>query len=350
MSDARGWDFAPGCSLGNLAPAPRFEQIWRENPQALFDILFAAQSRAVRQWALWLLRAHHEAWLASRPVSTLLRLVDHPEADLSQLGFDLLELATHLEDVPVEEWLLRLSGDSFEKLRRLSDLLARKFDSSRIPLADAIRLAGFQSKPVAAFGLNILQRRTLAEQDVPAILPLVQAESEAVRPELIAWLRATLESFGEVRGRWLLEFLDSKHRDVRAAGWDWLNSSPLVNDPTIWHHLIESPYDDIRMPLIEHLQLRAKDADPDSVQLLWASVLLNIARGGRYKPGIIAQVSERLSGHPSDADRLLPLLAVAVRSLRGPEFRAGLAAVVSLAESKPEFVPLIRQKFPELEF
>ena len=58
----------------------------------------------------------------------------------------------------------------------------------------------------------------------------------------------------------------------------------------------------------------------------------------------------RLAEHPAEADRLLPLLAVAVRSLRGPEFRAGLAGVVSLAESKPELVPLIRQKFPELEF
>jgi hypothetical protein len=39
-----------------------------------------------------------------------------------------------------------------------------------------------------------------------------------------------------------------------------------------------------------------------------------------------------------------------VRSLRGPEFRAGLAGVVSLGESKPDLLPLIRQKFPELEF
>ena len=137
---------------------------------------------------------------------------------------------------------------------------------------------------------------------------------------------------------------------MRAAGWDWLNSSPLVDDPTIWHHLIESPYDDIRGPLIEHLQTRAEGADPQSMQLLWASVLLNVARGGRSKPGIVAQVSDRLAAHPTEADRLLPLLAVAVRSLRGPEFRAGLSAVVSLGEHKPEFLPLIRQKFPELEF
>jgi hypothetical protein len=43
-------------------------------------------------------------------------------------------------------------------------------------------------------------------------------------------------------------------------------------------------------------------------------------------------------------------LAVAVRSLRGPEFRAGLAGVVGLAETKAELVPAIRRQFPELQW
>lgn len=347
---ANGWDFAEGRSLNDLVPAPRFERVWRDNPSALFDVLFAAQSRVVRQWALWMLQAHHTAWLASRPVTALLRLVDHPEAELSNLGFDLLEHATQLEDVPIEEWLLRLGGDDFEKLRRLSDLLARKFDSSRILLNDAIRLACYRSKPVAEFGLSILKKRIFTEQDLPVLLPLVHAESEAVRPELVRWLRTTLETLGEVRRSWVMEFLDSKHLDVRAAGWEWLNSSPLVDDSTIWHHLIESPYDDMRGQLIQHLEVRATEAAPGSLQFLWASILLNIAGAGRHKSGIVSQVSKRLAEYPAEADRLLPLLAVAVRSLRGPEFRAGLAGIVSLGENKPDLLPFIRQRFPELEF
>ena len=62
-----------------------------------------------------------------------------------------------------------------------------------------------------------------------------------------------------------------------------------------------------------------------------------------------ARVVARLAEYPAEADRLVPLLAVAVRSLRGPEFRAGLAGVVSLAEWAPDLLPTIRQKFPELE-
>jgi hypothetical protein len=147
----------------------------------------------------------------------------------------------------------------------------------------------------------------------------------------------------------VLEFLDSKHSDVRAAGWEWLIASPLRDEPTVWHRLIESPYDDVRGPLVADLTRRAAGADPDTVRLLWATVLLNVACGGRHKPGVVAQVVARLAQNPSETDQLLPLLAVAVRSLRGPEFRAGLAGVVRLAELNSELMPAIRRQFPELQ-
>ena len=64
----------------------------------------------------------------------------------------------------------------------------------------------------------------------------------------------------------------------------------------------------------------------------------------------MAQIVGRIAKNAADAPKLLPLLAVAVRSLRGPEFRAGLAGVVMLSETKPELVPSIRRQFPELTF
>lgn len=344
----RGWEFAPGKSLADLAPAPRFEAAWAADPQAVFTVLLRAQCRAVRQWAIGMVRRHHATWLANRPVEALLQLADHPDPDLSALGFDLLENAPDLSAVPVEQWLARLDGDDLQKLRRLSDLLARRLDPDRVAAADAIRLAGHRSKPVAELGLALLTRKTFTPADAPALLPLAQADSEAVRPAVIDWLRETLEGFGPVRAKWVLEFLDSKHVDVRAAGWDWLNNSPLRDDPTVWQYLVESPYDDVRDPLVAELDRRAAGADPDTVRLMWATVLLNIARGGRHKPGVVAQVVARLADHADEADRLLPLLAAAVRSVRGPEFRAGLAGVVRLAETKPDLLPAIRQRFPEL--
>src|SRR5262249_35676692 len=154
----------------------------------------------VRQWAIGMIRKHHEGWLAFRPVDVLLRLADHTDPDLAALGFDLLERAPDLAAVPVDAWLSRLDGDDPDKLPRLSGVLAPRLDPERVSAAYALRLAAYRSKPVAVLGLHLLQRKSFTESDAPSVLPLVQAESETVRPALMAWLRETLESFGPVRG------------------------------------------------------------------------------------------------------------------------------------------------------
>ena len=346
---AKGWEFVEGYTIANLEPAPRFEAAWADDGQAVFDVMIGANCRAVRQWAVWMLRQHHVDWLATQgTVATFLKLADHPDPDLSGLGFDLLERAADLASVPVEEWLARLDGDDLERLQRLSSLLARRLDPERVSLENAIKLTVYRSKPVAELGLTLLKKRSLKGVDAAVLLPLVQAESAAVRPDVVKWLRSVLERSGQVRGEWLTEFLDSKHADVRAVGWAWLNESPLKDDPAVWHRLIESPYDDIRGPLIEALAQRADGASADTVRLLWATVLLNVARGGRHKPGVVARVIARMMTHADEVESLLPLLAVAVRSLRGPEFRTGLAGVVALVEHKPDLLPVVRQRFPEL--
>ena len=82
---------------------------------------------------------------------------------------------------------------------------------------------------------------------------------------------------------------------------------------------------------------------------MWASVLLNVQRGGRTKPVVVGQLVRRLERRPDEARALLPILAVALRSVRGPEWRAGLAGVVALAERNPEVRPLVAEVFPELK-
>ena len=347
---AKGWEFAPGKSFADLAPAPRFEAAWAADPQAVFDVMLKANCRPVRVWAVRMIERHHRAWLAARPVATLLALADHADPELSALGFALLADVPDLSAVSLDEWLKRLDGDDVDRLRRLTDLLVRRLDPARVPTADAIRLAGHRSKPVAEFGFAVVQQKALTAAEVPALLGLAQSECEAIRPALVLWLRRTLEGFGPVPASWVLEFLDSKHPDVRAAGWAWLTDSPLRDDPAIWHRLTESPYDDVRERLTAEFDRRLAGADPDAVRLLWATVLTNVTRGGRQKPGVVAQIVRRAAADPGEADRLLPLLAVAVRSLRGPEFRAGLAGIVALAETKPELIPQIRERFPELEW
>lgn len=345
---AAGWEFVPGKSVADLVPAPRYEDVWIGAGGSLVELLAKARATVVRQWCVKLLRKHHLAWLAKQPAAWLLQLADHADPAASELGFELLERANDLETVPIEEWLRRLDGDDLVKLERFSALLSTKLDGSRVPLNDVLRLAAHRSKPIAELGFTLLAKRTFGEEDVPRLLPLVQAECAIVRPRIAGWLRDSLTGLGTVRPEWLLEFLDSKHADVRAVGWEWLHASTLRDEPILWHRLIESPYDDIRGPLVAKLDEHTRGADPDTVRQLWASVLLNVARGSRHKPGVVARVVNRIEHHPAESDRLLPILAAAVRSLRGPEFRTGLAGLVRLAENKPDLVPAIRERFPEL--
>ena len=308
---AKGWEFVEGKGLADLIFAPYFESGWDDKPERAFNLLLEANCRTVRLFAVWLLHSKFNEWVKQRPVETLLKLADHADPELSAFGFSLLESANDLSEVPISEWLRRLEGDDLDRLTRLSDLLQRRLDASRISNDDALRLAMNQSRPVAALGLQMLRGKTFTTDDRPTLLKLVQAECATIRSELMVWLRQTLESFGPIESGTLMEFLDSKHADVRQVGWDWLNESPLKDDSTIWHKLIESPYEDMRILLTERLSTITAGANAATLRQLWAVVLLSIQRGGRQKPGVVAQIVERAERHPDEAGKLLPLLAIA---------------------------------------
>ena len=180
-----GWEFAPGKTLADLAPAPRFEAAWACAPGGRLRVAAEGERSNGPPVGRPDAAAHH-AILARVPArGDLLRLADHDDSSLSDLGFDLLESAPNLESVPVEEWLKRLDGDDLAKLQRLSALLTRRLDPARMNTADALRLAAHRSKPVADLGLAMLRRRAFTVGDAVVLLPLVQAECDLARPALI---------------------------------------------------------------------------------------------------------------------------------------------------------------------
>jgi hypothetical protein len=214
--------------------------------------------------------------------------------------------------------------------------------------------------PIARLGAAWLHERTPTEADWPVLLRLIDARADAVRPELVRWLRRGLAHAANFQSAWVLEHLDSRHADVRDEGWTWLlEDRRAYDDVQLWQRLFESPYDDVRLRLVEYLEnrfARRKPAvpakvplDPELVRLLWATVLLNIQRGSRSKPKIVDQLVRRLTEHPEDAGRLLPILKAALRSVRGPEWRAGLSGVVRLFERQPELEKTLHETFPELQ-
>src|SRR5205823_1973982 len=113
----------------------------------------------------------------------------------------------------------------------------------------------------------------------------------------------------------------------------------------------ETPYDDVRFALVADLKSRATlpGSSANSLVLLWSSVLLGIHRGGRAKLIALRQISDAVARDPHDAAALLPVLAVAIRSVRPPEARTGLAAVVGAVERAPALTDDVARFLPELQ-
>ena len=81
---------------------------------------------------------------------------------------------------------------------------------------------------------------------------------------------------------------------------------------------------------------------------MWTTVLLGIHRGGRAKLTALRQISAAIAEQPDRAERLIPVLAVAIRSVRPPEVRAGLSAILSAVSVRPELETLLATCIPEL--
>ena len=107
--------------------------------------------------------------------------------------------------------------------------------------------------------------------------------------------------------------------------------------PRLWSRLIETPYDDVRFRVVSDLERRITlpGTAADQVQSVWTTVLLGIHRGGRFKLIALRQISDAIRREPAWAESLLPVLAVALRSVRLPETRAGLSAVVAAIDAHP---------------
>ena len=266
-----------------------------------------------------------------------------------------------MASVEAPRWLALLDTLNPQTLEILCELIATHLRPERVTFDQAVRLAASRPLPVARLGFIWLKTKSVAgEAECRALLGLAEAEAEPLRADMVRWARGLLSGSPHFQTDWVLEYLDSRHADVRAEGWAWLQEEARAReDVTLWRRLLESPYDDVRLGLVADLESRVarrdrvpterEGLDPELVRYLWASVLLNVHRGNRAKPVVVRQLVRRLERRPEEAGVLLPILSVALRSVRGPEWRAGLAGVVQLAERGPELAGAVRQAFPELK-
>jgi hypothetical protein len=343
-----------GRTLGELTPAPMFAEAWRKSEAAplLLALAVQARSRLVRLWAMQLFQREHASFAVS--LETILALLEHDEADVQQFGAKLLESSSALATLPVASWLKLLQTKNAEALQRICDAFAKHVSSERLNLSQSVELACVRPVPVARLGQRYLTQRVIASSgDREQLTALANAKCSAVAGELTIWALGILGTKENYLGDQVIRFFDSALEETRAGAWAWLLAdSPALNDAALWSRLAETPYDDIRLCVVDFLQEKTKLPGTDAAKLenIWRTVLLGVHRGGRQKAKAVQQIAHAIVANPAQVESLLPVLAVAVRSVRGPEARAGLAAVVSLITAQPQLADAVQRHLPEMKF
>jgi hypothetical protein len=345
-----GWFVRGGKALRELKPAPAFPAAW--DGEAVFGTLTAARARPVRRAALAMLKARPELF-DKLPSERVLEMLEHADAEVRAVGAEALEKASGLESVPLELWVRLLEGRNLEVLEAVCAMMGRVVHPDRLSSGQLLRFACAPLGPVARFGLDGLRARTVPPAE---LLGLAGVRAPSAAKDAIALARERMGASPDFNPEWLLAFLDSTLRETREAAWTWFAEEKRARHRLdLWAKLVESPYDDVRISIVRHLE---KFAAIDTalrvllarapLETVWATVLLNIHRGSRAKRLAASQVAEAIEREPARAAQLLPLLAVAARSIRAPEFRAGLAAIVRTAVRQPEVAESVAKHFPEL--
>ena len=340
-----------GRRLEELSFAPYRLEAWRGAFEDVLALMLSAEAGVVRSFAVWLLRTHYAEQLKGADVWRLAPLLTHPSPEIQGLGVEMLQTAVGLELLSLDKWLVLLRTENLDAAL----LLCRRFEEhvtpERLDLRQRTALAREPMAPVARLGLTWTRQETLmGEDDLSIALTLCEAALPTIRTEASAWLVAVIEQVPYSTAEHLLELLDARYPEPRAAALDALADSPRYGGALrIWAAMAESPYPEVRDALLAQLPRWVHRFDAQTLQHLWASSLLAVHRGSRAKRTALRQVSDRVVSAPDEADDLLPLMRIALRSVRAAERRAGLGAVCRAAFQSPALRDAVGRHLPELD-
>ena len=347
----RGVRVADGSALEDLQPAPLHPQVWRGCFAELMTMLAVAPCLVVRRWIAAWLRSAYEEELRAPEMRRIERLLWSPYEDVQTFGSDLLERAKGLETLPVAQWLALLDIESSAALPIVCRLIEKHVSPDRLDLAQCVALACSGVASVAELGLRWLRDKKVDGPDaLRAVLQLTEARCRTVRGEAVAWLVALIARPGLGEAVHVRDMIDARHADVRKGGMALLEGEKRFQDDTeLWAALVESPYADVRAFLIRHLESRLGALSEGGIRHVWATTLLSVSRGSRAKRMVLRQLAERIAAHPSKANDLLPVLAIALRSVREPERRAALAALGRAVFRTPSLREAVGRHLSELQ-
>ena len=345
-----------GVTFGDLEPSPYFPDLWRTESAfaTLLSLLPRASSRLVRTWVAQLLETAHEDQLGVVELKLLLPLLDHTDEAVCEFAARQLSRSTHLASLPLDSWFGLLETRNGAALELICRAMVEHVRPERLSLADCIRLACAAPSSVSRMGIDWLkQRRIESDEDRRTLATCAHAKCVATARELADWTLAQVGTPEHYDREQASALLDSLNAGCRAAAWEWLQRKdcPGQDDSVLWSRLTESPHDDIRLPLVRALQQRSGAMGPsdDDLTPVWSAVLAGVHRGGREKLQAIRQLRDAVLRQPDRLESLLPVLCVAVRSIRGPERAAGLSALVEIVDARPELEPAVRAAMPELQ-
>lgn len=349
-------NLADGRSLAELTPAPLHPEAWRSDAAAiaLLDLLARAQARLVRTWTMTMLREQHAERLRHVTADRLLPLFDHDDDEVQAFAAATLAQSSRSGSIDGAGWIRLLSIRSALALPTIV-AAARQHPAAlqTLSLAERLQLACRDATPVAELGLELVQAHTANAVDGDALAQLASARCGSLATAATTWALGVLGDDAHYTLARVMPFFDAALPATRAAAFDWLGGHARARaDAGLWSRLLESPFDDVKLRLVRELAARsgAPPLHARDLQPLWTSVLLNVHRGGRAKVQALHQLARAAAAAPDDVAALLPVFAVAVRSVRAPEARVGLAALVQAVDRAPSLQPAVQAAFPELRF
>ncbi|MCX7397047.1 MAG: hypothetical protein NT138_05135 [Planctomycetales bacterium] len=350
-------NLAPGQSLATLSAAPYRPEVWQtaEGATHLINLVRDAQSSLVRLWAMELLQRDHRQAISQIDMKILVSLLRHSDARVQEFASQLFRDHQGLASMTVSTWLEVLQQSDRSLLPVICEAMTKHVAGARLENSQLLLLATAEPVPVAALGLHMLQERHQQRRLSPTeLVQLSRAQCAATAEEMTAWALRQLNSDENYSVDSVVEFFDGLLESMRGAAMTWLedSSSHGHDDAVLWSRLIETPFDDVRLRLVDCLQRRTTllNTDVNSLNHLWCSVLLGVHRGGRAKLKAMQQIQAAILRDSRQATKLLPVLSVAARSLRAPERRGAIAALASLKRGNPELEAAIRLHLPELQW
>lgn len=329
--------------LASLEPKVLGRNAWKGQGHEVLAALPSIPSLFIRRHVTrWLERDFPET-LTNAPFEVIERFVTSNYPDLRLLGSQMIERAEGLETLRIETWLSFLQGDDAEVLltliKRMSDLVT----PARASLAQCVELARHVAHAPAMLGIEWAETKTIDDKAaLEEALPILDASVDEVRARALSWLTPILANEDIGLDAHMRELLDARHSDVRQRAFRMMDETPRFKDSIVlWAALSESPHADARAFLLKHLDkrrtsLEASHLSDRCLTHLWATTLLDIHRGSRAKRRAVTQLGDRIAAHPQESKVLMPLMGVALRSVRDAERRSAIASLVRAATLSPE--------------